>query len=158
MAIVKQYNQELYHYGVKGMKWGVRKGYQYKDGTATNKGIKRYNKMLAREDAALDGRHGSAVVAKYMGIKSDAQKKADKQYIETQRNLAKARLDKNLTDDFDFLEEIDRPGSQMSKLFEQACNASDVRASAYAGEKWVDKYIKELGRAIDKDNRERGRY
>lgn len=32
---------ELYHYGVKGMKWGVRR-YQYADGTYTPAGKKRY--------------------------------------------------------------------------------------------------------------------
>lgn len=34
-------NGELYHWGVKGMKWGVRR-YQNKDGTLTNAGKKRY--------------------------------------------------------------------------------------------------------------------
>lgn len=33
---------ELYHHGVKGQKWGVRK-YQYADGTLTPAGKKRYN-------------------------------------------------------------------------------------------------------------------
>lgn len=32
---------ELYHWGIKGMKWGVRR-YQNKDGTLTDKGLKRY--------------------------------------------------------------------------------------------------------------------
>lgn len=34
-------NNELYHWGIKGMKWGVRR-YQNKDGTMTNAGKKRY--------------------------------------------------------------------------------------------------------------------
>lgn len=41
-------NYELYHHGVKGMKWGVRR-YQNADGTLTTRGKKKYAKKILNE-------------------------------------------------------------------------------------------------------------
>lgn len=43
-------NGELYHWGIKGMKWGVRR-YQNQDGTLTPAGKKRYDRDIRENDA-----------------------------------------------------------------------------------------------------------
>ena len=46
-------NGELYHYGVKGQKWGVRR-YQNADGSLTPAGKKRLDKKIRKTERALD--------------------------------------------------------------------------------------------------------
>ena len=91
-------------------------------------------------------------------LKTSEQKRADKYSDDANRKLNQSRKDRKLSDDFDFLDEVDRPGSKLGKLYYSAVNADLIRAEAYAGAKWYNKYNRELARAIDKDNRERGFY
>lgn len=46
---------ELYHFGIKGQKWGVRR-YQNKDGTLTNAGKKRVYKTVKKYSKQKDRR------------------------------------------------------------------------------------------------------
>lgn len=63
------YESELYHFGVKGMHWGVRR-FQNKDGSLTTKGKKRYGPDY--EKLTPQGRKAFAVKAsqdRYKGVK-----------------------------------------------------------------------------------------
>lgn len=48
------YANELYHHGIKGQKWGVRR-YQKPDGTLTKAGEKRYHKRLVEKAVIIGG-------------------------------------------------------------------------------------------------------
>jgi hypothetical protein len=47
MGVYVIYSSELYHHGIKGQKWGVRR-YQNPDGSYTTEGLKRYGRQTNR--------------------------------------------------------------------------------------------------------------
>ena len=47
MSFIEDYNAQLYHHGIKGQKWGVRR-FQNKDGSLTPAGKKRISKQYKK--------------------------------------------------------------------------------------------------------------
>ena len=67
---------ELYHHGIKGMKWGVRR-YQNKDGSLTPDGLKRYRKEYDEikniQRAKIVNKSGVAAIDNYNNKAYDKQ-------------------------------------------------------------------------------------
>jgi hypothetical protein len=94
---------ELYHFGIKGQKWGVRR-YQNKDGSLTAEGKRRYgdvtpdefNKKRADERAG-DVKRMKGVKSALDGARGDAaaiERYANDKYSKKQAAAAKAQEDK----------------------------------------------------------------
>ena len=90
------YSDELYHYGIKGQKWGVRR-YQNEDGTYTPAGKERYqrelNKMAAKDaqrvsDARAAYGEGAGVRRKLLD-KEIKQKQKDPEYAKAYDEASK---------------------------------------------------------------------
>ena len=76
-------NDELMHYGVKGMKWGVRR-YRNKDGSLTTTGKKRYSDEERKENS----RELNSAIAKSKA-KSSTGRPSAKEIYETSSTMKK---------------------------------------------------------------------
>lgn len=160
---------ELYHHGIKGQKWGVRR-YQNKDGTLTKAGKERltYRNNIIRNDPYTDD------VNKIVNSLTDREKKLlgaslhedwrvkdSEHYYDQLTNIAKTFVQKAEDTPVSMLE-IWTNGSDVGQIAIATLNDEKYRGKGYASKnveqaiKWVDRYgnktIRELEWIAEKSN------
>lgn len=136
-----EYNNELYHHGVKGMRWGVRL-YQRKDGSLTKLGKKRRAKLenklekLGGGKKESDGDSGAATRKKSVSEMSNKElqdltdrMKYEKNYYDAQKNLAESMPQK----------QVSKGRQVVEKLFDEAI----IPSVSNATKAYIEKTLKE---------------
>ena len=132
---------ELYHYGVKGMKWGVRR-YQNEDGSLTSLGKKRDKMLSDRKTAKKHSTTSNMVKAEYSRrefedaktrLKLENQKKKSKR----QQDLEKKYIDQGFAKDEAEIKAYNR--AKTETILKVAGGIALASAATYVAYKHYDK-------------------
>ena len=132
MIVRRISNDELYHHGIKGQKWGVRR-YQNPDGSLTPAGMKYYNRIKKRDEKRRD-----------IALNSQNRKKVAKysKYLTDEELQKRTERFKNV----DYIRQT--PIKQYSegqkfaiRMAEKAITAAAITTAAVIGAKYFKKHI-----------------
>ena len=119
------YREELYHHGIKGQKWGVRR-YQNDDGTLTNEGKSRYTADKIRKELNKTDRK----MAKYRDNENIAATRKWKAY---NKEKDTSKYDKKFNKNYELVEDAkDRTRTLLNLAKEKGYTVSTVSRTRYA--------------------------
>lgn len=137
---MQTYKNELYHWGIKGMKWGVRR-YQNKDGTQTAAGKKHYNGDGNAGEEAEQVEYAPKRTGKDASAYTDEELRAriQRMQMEDQYRTLMGKTDIRVDDPNRELK-LEKERLQLQKDVKQ------LRHDVYVGESFIKDVMKDAGK------------
>lgn len=137
---MQTYKNELYHWGIKGMKWGVRR-YQNKDGTLTAAGKKHYNGDGNAGEEAEQVEYALKRTGKDASAYTDEELRAriQRMQMEDQYRTLMGKTDIRVDDPNRELK-LEKERLQLQKDVKQ------LRHDVYVGESFIKDVMKDAGK------------
>lgn len=142
-------NDELKHYGILGMKWGIRR-YQNKDGTLTAAGKKRASKLESQYNELTGKKIGksSKKVSEKQETKKSLKDMTDDELKTNVNRLQSERMYLYLNKEINTLQP--KKISMGKKIFNKVANDVVIPAAMESGKKLLSEVLQKKGREMIK--------